>query len=188
MSEQAFHEFYRATLRPLVRHLRRLGLVHPQDLEDVVQEAYTQAFRAFGQIRAREAQVVWLLTIARRQWGRVLARRGKFRMASEDALDELVARQTSPDDQLARRTTLDVLKAQIAAIGDVRQRHAVELFYLYDWDLPEVSAATGVNPSTLTTWLSRFRQRARVALAPENEGSEDRTKEPLYARYRQSPG
>jgi RNA polymerase sigma-70 factor (ECF subfamily) len=172
MSDRGFHDFYRATFRPVVRHLRRLGLAHEQDLEDVVQEAYAQAFRSWQSLRAPEAQVVWLLTIARRQWGRVLAKRGRLSPAPRAATDadidlvvEQVARDLSPEDSLIRTTTLATLKAEIAAIGNVRQRQAVELFYLFDWDLPEVCAATGVNASTLTTWLSRFRQKARAALA-----------------------
>jgi DNA-directed RNA polymerase specialized sigma24 family protein len=52
----------------------------------------------------------------------------------------------------------------IDEIPDETRRRAVRLFYLEEASLPEVSAATGVKVSTLTTWLSRFRAAARKAL------------------------
>lgn len=170
MSDPSFHDFYRATLRPLVAHLRRLGLAHDQDLEDVVQEAYAQAFKSWASLRAREAQLVWLLTIARRQWGRLLAKKGRLPLAqgTDEELDALVEASASVralDEDVARSGLFAKLRSQIELLADPRQKQAIELFYLFDLDLSDVSAATGVNASTLTTWFSRFRQRARLALA-----------------------
>lgn len=167
MDAVAFRAFYGATVRPLVRHLKKLGVDRPEDLEDVMQEAYAQAFRGIDAVRAEEARVAWLFTIARRQWGRTLERRKKLTPIGEDADDPAPPDDGRPsaEDALDRQGTFGRMKEMIAQIGDPKQREAVELFYLYDWDLAEVSAELGVNPSTVTTWLARFRTRARGALA-----------------------
>jgi RNA polymerase sigma-70 factor (ECF subfamily) len=204
----AYRLFYKRSVRPLAAHLRQLG-ARDQDLEDVIQDTYVEAFKAWGSLRDDEAAIAWLLTIGRRQlWRQRARRRRRDAELSEAALGEQTLDEVLPAESAglpidspvgagptssiearldARATARDVT-ALIASIDNPTRREAVELFYLQEVPLPELSASTGVKVSTLTTWLCRYREKAR-RLVPEGVASDaPPAPQPLRLRSRRSVG
>ncbi|RZA16033.1 MAG: hypothetical protein EOP10_25305 [Proteobacteria bacterium] len=70
----------------------------------------------------------------------------------------------------------EIVLKEIDGIDDERRREAIRLYLLEDLSLKEVSETLGVNLSTLTTWISRFRQKLQFKLVEEESGQrEDET-------------
>jgi RNA polymerase sigma-70 factor (ECF subfamily) len=194
----SYRLFYKRSVRPLAAHLRQLGARDAQDLEDVIQDTYVEAFKAWSTLRDDEAAVAWLLTIGRRQLWRHRARRKRSQAElgeaalGERTIEEIVPSEDAASPPSSLEARLDAQSAArqvtelIAGIDNPVRREAVELFYLQDVQLPELSAATGVKVSTLTTWLSRFREQARRVLPAAAEARPPRLPLSLRPRSRRS--
>jgi RNA polymerase sigma-70 factor (ECF subfamily) len=171
----AYHEFYRQSVQPLAAHLRRFGVDNQEDLEDIIQETYVQAHQSWDSLADPQAALAWLLTIGRRQLGRHLERKrrqpprcseaGRDAGAPEKVNELPDDRRSDAEAQLAAERLCAAVRRLHAAINVQRRPRALELFYFQETPLPEISVALGVNVSTLTTWLSRFRKEAKTAIA-----------------------
>lgn len=184
----SYRQFYRRSLRPLAAHLRALGARDQQDLEDVLQETFVEAFRSWSSLKDEGARLAWLFTIGRRQLWQHRTRNkrhlcahatmsgGAPEVMAEGAMERHIATEAasdavaaSSDDTLVHalhtQSLTKQIKVMIDAIPDVHKREVITLFYLNDLALPDISAATGIKTSTLTTWLSRFREQARRAFS-----------------------
>lgn len=157
-------EFYAATVRPLAAHLHRLGLKHPQDLEDVLQETYLQAFKSLSELQDAQAALAWLMTIGRRQMARHLERGKRGPDTCDADLTILPSSVVPADIDLDARRLCSEVRAVHARLSCPKRKLAIDLYYFQEVPLPEVVQVTGVGASTLTTWLSRFRQEVRAAL------------------------
>jgi RNA polymerase sigma-70 factor, ECF subfamily len=163
----AYQEFYRKSFKPLVAHLRRLGITNQVDLEDIVQETYLEAFKSWGTLKDSAAAIAWLLTIGRRQMFKHFRKQIEKQNYIYDnfELDELVDETIfCPAEAMESRSITKSILKEISMIKDERKKQAIQLFYLEDADLTDIADETGVNASTLTTWFSRFRQEMRKTL------------------------
>ncbi len=176
-----YKEFYKKTLPLVISHLRRFGIDKKEDLEDIVQDTYTEAFKSWESLKSNNAEVAWLLTIARRRFGRFLEAKKRFPSlltAGHDqespngpvSPEEFIPDESrSPiDEQVA---AIDLTQKLLTAIQDhSRSSHGqdqgrvITSFYIYGESLSTISEQTGINISTLTTWLSRFRKKAEKEL------------------------
>ena len=169
------HAFYRSTVRILGAHLRQLGVERKEDLEDVMQETYVQALKSLPSLKHDEASVAWLLTIGRRQLFRQRERHARRRAEalSPTGTAEDIASDAAPaDEQLQATGVCARIVGMIERIEDPRRRDAVQRFYLAEASLQEISIAMDVKVSTLTTWMSRFRESAKqemnIVTAPQS--------------------
>jgi RNA polymerase sigma-70 factor (ECF subfamily) len=157
-----FDEFYRATSRRLLRY----GYAVTGDLseaQDVVQEAYTRAWRDWRHVERHPSPEAWVRLVVTRLatdrhrrsagWLRAVVRTGPPRET------------TGPpgEDTVLLTTALRRLP------GTLRQ--ALALHYLFDLSIAEIARETGAPEGTVKSWLSR----GRAALASElNAPSVDR--------------
>lgn len=168
----AFKAFYQLHVRSVGLFLRSLGVRDAHQIEDLLQETFVEAYRAFGTLRDPGAARGWLRTIARRTFGRHLAAQTKLKacvstLERDGACEPIAEAIEDPrtadgenhyaDAQLARRVV-----ACIDMIGDPKQRAAVAMFYVADAPLSEIATELSVRISTLTTWMARFRARVRA--------------------------
>jgi len=180
LPSSSFREFYERTLPPLCRHLQALGLRYGEDLEDVLQNTYLQAHTSFHELREPRAELAWLFTIGRRQYARYVARRVRTRRVFADpcpdqdalAMDVADLRAALGDDELITKGLCKQILAIMEQVDRPVRRLALQLFFLEDLSLKEISEQTHTNVSTLTTWISRFRQQVQARLGPLGDEAE----------------
>jgi RNA polymerase sigma-70 factor, ECF subfamily len=134
------------------------------DVDDLAQEAFLRAFRAFPRFDPDGPAKVstWLLTIATRL---ALDSRRRRRSQVDDA-DEIEAPRagdTTPESSLSRRELGQAIARAAEALPD-EQRAALVLYDLHGLSLAEVGAALDVPESTAKTRLFRAREKMRAAL------------------------
>jgi RNA polymerase sigma-70 factor (ECF subfamily) len=149
-----FDEFYRATSRRVFRY----GYAVTGDLseaQDVVQEAYTRAWRDWRHVERHPSPEAWVrLVVTRLATDRHRRRAGWLRAAARTGPPP---ETTGPpgDDTVLLTTALRRLPANL--------RQALALHYLFDLSIAEIARETGAAEGTVKSWLSR----GRAALAAE---------------------
>ncbi len=169
-----FKRFYMESVEPLRRHLRKISGMKSEDLDDILQETYLQALKSWDSLQDPQAALGWLLTIGRRQLFRHYDQTSKQRLRHHETPVEELEETSSdgshnPESKMGEQNTTRVIADMISMIPDPVRRTAVRRYYLEEWSLREIAAEQGVNPSTITTWLSRFRDNARQQLQYLND-------------------
>lgn len=181
-SDLGFEEAVARYRRELLAHCYRMT-GSPSEAEDLVQEVYLRAWRAYGSFEGRSSMRTWLHRIATNVCLTALegAKRrplpsGLGAPSSEgaDPLDErrevpwlgpmpdaVLAATADPADVVAERDTMRL--AFVAALQHLpaRQRAAVVLRDVLRWSAAEVAEATGVSVAAVNSALQR------VAASPE---------------------
>jgi RNA polymerase sigma-70 factor (ECF subfamily) len=152
------------------------------DLSGVVQQTLLEAGQALGQFRGQgEGQrAAWLRRIlARNLTDEVRRLRAEKRdPARERSLEEalgrssarleawLIAEQSSPSEQAARREQGVLLAAALAQLPD-NQRRAVELHHLHGWSLAAVAQHLGCSKEAVAGLLHRGLRKLRELVPDE---------------------
>jgi RNA polymerase sigma-70 factor (ECF subfamily) len=143
---------------------RMLG--HGSEVEDLAQETFVRAYRAFPDFDpAGPAKVsTWLLTIATRL---ALDARKKKRLAQTELDEGANAASTStPEISLERRQLGEAIAEAAAKLPD-DQRAALVLAELHGFSIAEIASALDVPENTAKTRLFRAREKMREALKNE---------------------
>lgn len=135
------------------------------DVEDLAQETFVRAFRAFPDFDPRGTAKVstWLLTIATRL---ALDHKKRKRLPTTDVADDNdvpPARPSNPELTLERRELGEAIEAAAAALPD-DQRAAFVLAEMHGLSMTEIADALGVAEATAKTKLFRAREKMRAAL------------------------
>jgi RNA polymerase sigma-70 factor, ECF subfamily len=151
-----FDEFYRDTSLRMVRY----GYALTGDLaeaQDMVQEAYTRAWRHWHKVAAHPAPEGWLrLTIARLatdRWRRISGWRAALI-------------RTGPPEPAPPPSENTVLLTTALLRLPVHLRQAVALHYLFDLSVAQIAAETGAAVGTVTARLHRGRTELAAILSP----------------------
>ncbi|MEV4174802.1 sigma-70 family RNA polymerase sigma factor [Nonomuraea sp. NPDC049709] len=153
MEQLEFEEFYRdsrdACLRAVV-----VGTGDPQLAEDLVAEAYVQAWSGWRKVRAHPAPRAWIVRTAlntRVSWWR--RRRREVALAGHDAE--------------GHQQTQGIDPALMAALRRLprRQREVVALRVFLDLDTEATAKTLGIAPGTVTAHLARAVATLRGDLA-----------------------
>ena len=156
----AFRAFVVAHQRMVFALLSRM-LGAGADVEDLAQEAFVRAYRAFPAFDPNGAAKpsTWLLTIATR-----LALDHKKR-ATLDASDDgdRAASTATPETQLEQRQLGVAIAAAAAKLPD-DQRAALVLAEIHGFSTAEIAEALRVPEATAKTRLFRAREKMREAL------------------------
>ena len=143
-------------------NLARLLTRNPHDAEDVVQESYLKAWRAFSSFRG-EASRPWILTIVRNTsftWLRDNRARGGY----DEYHEELhVSGGATPEaESLARERARAVERCVQELPADFRE--AIVLREMEELSYQEIAEITGVPRGTVMSRLSRARARLAECL------------------------
>ena len=142
--------------------------------EDIVQEAFLRAFRAFPGWRGGSAKA-WLFAIVRNcflNWA--ASQGGSGRVVSEAALSEAQAEalaniadpdQDTPEDALIRRKDAEAIRAVIENLPEPF-RETLVLRELEELSYKEIAALTATPIGTVMSRLSRARQMLADMLTP----------------------
>jgi RNA polymerase sigma-70 factor (ECF subfamily) len=143
--------------------------------EELMQEAFIEAWQAMPRVRGESTAKAWLFGIARRICIRHLRRRDR----RAGLLERWLGTQAEPvaDESSGRADDQALLRAGLAELsGPLRQ--AVLLRFQVGLDSVEMGAALGIRPATARKRVSLGIQALRQALrprlmAPEAEGGSE---------------
>ena len=139
------------------------------DAQDVVQEAYLRALRAFDGYRGGDARA-WVLSIVRNTCYTWLHRRGALPAATDDPAEV-------PDDPAAGPEANTIRRADAQLLRDALQdlplefREAVVLRELEGLSYKEISDIAGVPLGTVMSRLARGRKQLQHLVLQRMGGS-----------------
>jgi RNA polymerase sigma-70 factor (ECF subfamily) len=154
------------------------GIVSP---EDILQEAFIQAFRDIGRFQPRSDRSfsAWLRAIAENRLRDTIKalqckkRGGEFRRVDglrdeqpssiADLVEILSAGSSTPSRCLARREGVRAVQVAMAGLPD-DYRQAIRLRYLENRSLSHVAQAMHRSPGAIRGLLDRAKQKLRAAL------------------------
>lgn len=146
----------------------------PEQVEDTVQEALVQAFRALGQFRGLSAFSTWLYRIAhniclrKRQQARRAAGLSLEEMSEADedhGPHELPDPSADPSATVLTRELREAMDREVANLPE-SWRQVFILRDVEDLSTQEVSEALGISEAAVKARLHRARERLRTNLAP----------------------
>lgn len=142
------------------------------DQDDLVQEVFVAAWRAWPQFRAESQAETWLTRIAINTC-RTHRRRKWLRSEVWQRLTELVRPwdQSAPDEALVGDESSAVLRKAIVSLGQ-RDREVLVLRYLEEQPIEQIAASLGLSRGAVEVRLNRARKRLKallVAQGAENE-------------------
>jgi RNA polymerase sigma-70 factor (ECF subfamily) len=153
---------------PIVHGVVARMLRQPDDVEDVVEEAFWQAWRQASRFDpTRGAVQTWLLTIAR---SRALDRVRSLRRRREEPLEgddgQAVTQQTAEGDPGLDAESSERRSIVVAALADLprEQREALELGYFSGLSQSEIAERTGQPLGTVKTRMRLAMQKLRGQL------------------------
>ncbi|MFZ5470602.1 MAG: RNA polymerase sigma factor [Myxococcota bacterium] len=152
--------------RPLVvRLLEGFATLDQDDMEDVVQETFTRAFRALPRLKAAAAFESWLLCIARNRALSHLAKSASSRRTQALLQAEEVAAIGLLPPAFHAEVDARVVRELVEALPEGAEKETVRLFYLEGrLSAREIAERLGVGKSAVTMRLERFRARAKREL------------------------
>lgn len=165
----AFEAFYDATFSYAQVVARRM--LSGQDVEDLLSEAYFEAWRSVARFdAARGSAVTWLLTIVRSRCLDLLRHHRVHPSVGGSgdeppSTDNAPSEEADPIERLWRQQTdrhlTDALRALSAA-----ERWVLGLAYFRELSHSQIALATGMPLGTVKTLILRAQQRLRELLAP----------------------
>ena len=166
-NEQALGAFY-DRWHPLVHGVVLRVLRSADDVEDVVEETFWQAWRQAGRYESsRGAVQTWILTIAR---SRALDRVRLTSRRREEPIDgersEQVLQLATESDPSMDAESAERRKLVVAAMADLpgEQREALELGYFGGLSQSEIADRTGQPLGTIKTRMRLAMQKLRSSL------------------------
>ena len=157
-SEPAFETIVERYRRALMRYVSRL--LPPERAEDVVQQAFVNAYEAMHRGGAELNLRPWLYRIAHNTALNALRDRG----LRHDELDERMDGVERPDQALERNQGLRDVLVAVQALPE-RQRDAILLRELEGRSYAEIALALGVTDGAVRQLLNRARNSLRAAAA-----------------------
>lgn len=147
----ALTELYRTHRAELVR-FARIRIRHASDAEDLVQDAFLAAARAYPDREAKELKPL-LFTMVRNLSINYLksghTRRAKVSEPVEDQASRLACEATpSPEALMATRQQLALIEAALAGLPE-RRREALRMHRIERLSHKQIAARLGVSPSTV---------------------------------------
>ncbi len=163
--QAAFSELYRRHERA-VRGLVAAETRRAVDVNDIVQETFTLAWRRIGSLRSPERFRPWLLQIARRsviEHGRRTARRPTLDGDDDLALSAIPDAADGPELVHELHELSGRLRSALEGLSR-RDATVITLAAQLGFGPAEIAAAIGTTPNTAKVVLHRARARMRAAV------------------------
>src|SRR5262245_49057181 len=157
---------YREHFQFVWRCLRRLG-VHPNSVDDAVQDVFLVAHRKLEDSEGRSSQRGWLFAIASRVAKEHRRRDGKLRL-DEHAADAVLVH---PDKTLEMRRRVRLLDELLGVLSD-SQREVFVMAEVEGFSAPEIAEALGIHLNTVYSRLRLARLRFERAVARQRQRGE----------------
>lgn len=156
--------FMRNHYRMLYRTARGI-LRDDAEAEDVVQEAYLQAFRALGTFRGESKLSTWLVRIAANE-ALMRRRRGAKAVRMDVDMDDLASGELGPESSAHGNGMRRLLEAHIGALPE-GYRKVFRMRAVEELSVGETAAALGIPAVTVRTRYFRARRLLRTFMGGE---------------------
>jgi RNA polymerase sigma-70 factor (ECF subfamily) len=142
------------------------------DAEDVVQEAYLRAYRAFDQFRGDDGRA-WLLTVVRNTGYSWLKRNRAHEPAVsfDEAVHDVGSDAGDPERLALQGAAAELLRRALDQLP-VEYREVIVLRELEGLSYKEIAAVAAIPLGTVMSRLARARERLQQALAPYHRTGE----------------
>jgi RNA polymerase sigma factor (sigma-70 family) len=167
-SEQLFRKLVREHEQRLYRFvLKHIG--HSDDAEDIAQQAFVEAARAYSTFRGESELSTWLYGIAMNLVRNYLSRAPHrvHQFETEEALEEHADGQATPDEQAERMQMVAHLSRELEALP-AEMREVLLLVALEELSYEEAAALLSIPIGTVRSRVSRARTALRTQF--ENAG------------------
>lgn len=135
-----------------------------EEAEDLVQETYAKALKAFSSYQAGTNFRAWMYRILRNTF---LSSRSGMRQSvpleDEDGEDVVAVVEQTPESNLLRRTDIDLIHRALDMLP-VNYREALLLCEIEEMSYRDIAATLGVPMGTVMSRLSRARRALREAV------------------------
>ncbi len=144
--------------------LRHIG--HSADAEDITQQAFVEAAKAYATFRGESELSTWLYGIAMNLVRNYLSRAPHrvHRFETEEALEDHVDETATPHDSVEQAQLLDRLADELAALPD-EMREVLLLVALEDLSYEDAAAMLSIPIGTVRSRVSRARAALRARLS-----------------------
>lgn len=157
-----------------VLHYVRMFDLPPEDVEDVIQDTYIEAFTYIEKVRDESKAKYWILKIAKRQAVRYI-KKERERKSNEQALSEMTASreegaQWNPDDQfsqLMKNMDKEQLRCLMGRLS-LKEQKVLTLYYAYGYKLRDIAAILKESDSNVRTISKRSKEKLRKMIENEN--------------------
>lgn len=151
----------------LLAHAWRLT-GEPELARDVVQDAWADIVRGLSRLDDATLFPAWACRIVSRRAADAIRKRARGRRLGAALAADAPDTDHSPSMMEAAADAAPLSKALAGLPAD--QRAAVALFYIEDFSVAEIAAATGAPAGTVKTRLMHARAKLRAALKGDDHG------------------
>ena len=175
---RAFEALYRRHSGRVHGAVWRLSGMNEARAEELTQEAFVRAYRAFDRHDPAQPFIAWIMRIARNHCLDVLRRRSHEAKLFGDEAVETAAAEAPAADGLGAALTTERATAVNAAVAKLPERYRVPLALAYyaDADYDDIATTLGITRNHVGVLLCRAKQLLRQSLrdddvAAQAEGS-----------------
>ena len=138
------------------------------DSEDIVQEAFLQAYRKLGMLNDPAKFASWLYTIARRAALDFLKKQRRITIATAE-IDRIASDAATPAEVYAKKQLSKLLWSQVAELPP-KTREAMLLFYMEGFSIRRSAEFLEIGEEAMKSRLQFGRERLRESLMGLVEG------------------
>ncbi len=144
--------------------------------EDVLQEAWLDAWRSLGRFQPDKPFRPWICKLVANRC-RMALRRGRFKTVSLDSLDlhALPAVEDAAGPVLRAEARAEIRDALAELSPENRQ--ILELRYFVGLEVPEIATLLGLPTGTVKSRQHRILEKLRKALSPKKQGENQMARE-----------
>lgn len=158
--QQLVHDHQKRLYRFILKNIGNAA-----DAEDLMQQAFLEAARAYAGFRGESALSTWLYGIAMNLTRNYLSRapQRKYTFEGEQSLDDMASEALDPADAMSHRQTLQALQLELADLpGEMRE--VLLLVALDEVSYEEAAVMLSIPVGTVRSRVSRARSRLRQRL------------------------
>lgn len=143
-----------------------------QELEELVQDVFVEAYRSLGRFRGQAPLLHWLRTIATRTGYRFWKERA--RQQRQTPLPELDVLAAPPDKTLDQREAAELLEILMAGVSP-SDRLVLSLLHLEELSVAEIARRTGWTRISVKVRAHRARKRLKELLDKRQRDQHNRS-------------
>lgn len=154
-----FRRVYEAYVGLLRYVAGRLGL-GGEEVDEIVQETFLRLYERAGEVQDASKLKAWLVAATRNQAiDRLRSRRRQATPAASGDLSDASAQLWVPHVDVTRELEIDLVRDLLGRIAGAPGGETFRLFYVEGLSAKEIAARNGEAISTVTTRLSRLRDK-----------------------------
>jgi len=164
-SHALFHQLVQDHQKRLYRFIVK-NIGHGCDAEDLAQQAFVEAAKAYETFRGASELSTWLYGIAMNLVRNYLSRapHRRYTFESEDVLDDTQADRPDPSEQLAQSQAVRLLQREIDGLP-AEMREVLLLVALEELSYEEAAVMLSIPVGTVRSRVSRARSTLRKRMA-----------------------